>query len=161
MKKADFLSNILRVPLDLAMLMVAALGVYLVRTQALDAYWPVLFGPELSLQRFLWLAAGVAVLFVLVYAVTGLYAMKMRITKGQEAARIVVASSAAIMLVILTMFLRQALFNSRFLVVGYWGVAMVLVIAGRMALRIVQRRLMARHDIGVHRVLLIGNDEVT
>lgn len=161
MKRGDFILNILRVPLDVVMLLVAAIGVYGVRTRILDAYWPVLFGPELPLQRFIWLAVGVSALFVFVYASSGLYAMKLRMTRGQEVLRIIIASSAAIMLVILFIFLRQALFNSRFLVVGYWGLAMVMVVLGRLCFRFVQRRLIARYGIGAHRVLLIGNDQVT
>jgi exopolysaccharide biosynthesis polyprenyl glycosylphosphotransferase len=63
--------------------------------------------------------------------------------------------------VILVIFLRQELFNSRFLVVGYWAAATVAAVAGRLSLRLLQRRLIVRYDIGVHRVLLIGNDGVT
>lgn len=161
MKRADFIFNILRVPLDAVMLMAGAIGVYLLRTKVLDTYWPVLFGPELPFQRFIVLAALVSLFVIFVYAVSGLYAMKLRMTRGQEMGRIIIASSAAIMLVVLVIFLRQALFNSRFLVVGYWVAAMTAVMIGRMVLRVVQRRLLAHYGIGVHRVLLIGNDEVT
>jgi len=160
-KKADFISNILRVPLDLVMLIGAGIVTYVVRTSILDAFWPVLFGPDFPLERFLWLVLIVAALCVVVYALSGLYGMKLRMTKVQEAARIIVASSAAIMVVVLAIFLRQELFNSRFLVVGYWITATVAVITGRVVLRTVQRCLMIRYGIGVHRVLLIGADGVT
>lgn len=161
MKKGDFILNIIRVPLDFAMLLLAGVATYRLRTDILDAYRPVLFGPDLPLGRFFWLVLIVAGLFMILYAVSGLYAMKLRMTKGQEVMRVILASSAAILVVILTIFLRQELFNSRFLVVGYWALATLCAASGRMLLRIVQRRLMARYSIGVHRVLLIGNDEVT
>lgn len=161
MKRSDFILNILRVPLDLAMLVAGAAGVYLLRTQVLDAYWPVLFGPELPFHRFVILAGSVSLFVVLVYAFSGLYAMKLRMTRGQEVARIIVASSAAVMLVIVIIFLRQELFNSRFLVMGYWIASMLAVMIGRTALRMIQRRLMSQYGIGAQRVLLIGNDEVT
>lgn len=161
MKKGDFAFNVLRVPFDFAMLAAAGLAAYAVRIRILASYRPVLFGPDLPLERFIWLALGVSALFVLVYALSGLYAMKLRMNRVQEAARIVVSSSAAIMVVILFIFLRQTLFNSRFLVVGYWALATVFVLVGRSFLRWLHRRLMVRYDLGVHRVLLIGNDEVT
>jgi exopolysaccharide biosynthesis polyprenyl glycosylphosphotransferase len=161
MKKGDFILNLIRVPLDLAMLVLAGIATYRLRTDILDAYRPVMFALDLPLARFIGLVLAVAALFMIVYAVAGLYAMKLRMTKGQEVTRIILASSAAILAVVLTIFLRQELFNSRFLVVGYWALATFCVVVGRMLLRIVQRRLMSRYSIGIHRILLIGNDEVT
>jgi exopolysaccharide biosynthesis polyprenyl glycosylphosphotransferase len=161
MKKGDFIFNILRVPLDFVVLVGAGVAIYVVRTQLLDAWRPVLFGPELPLERFTMLTLEVSVLFVLVYAASGLYAMKLRMTVPQEAARVVVASSAAMMVIILIIFLRAEAFNSRFLVLGYWVLAMLAVVLGRLFFRMLFRRLTARYDLGTHRVLLIGNDEVT
>ncbi len=161
MKKGDFVFNVLRVPLDFLVLVGAGVAIYILRTRILDAWRPVLFGPQLPLDRFVWLVLGVSALFVLVYAASGLYAMKLRMTIPQETARIMVASSAAMMIVILVIFIRAEAFNSRFLVLGYWVLATAMIVTGRVLLRSVQRRLMARYDIGVHRVLLIGNDRVT
>ncbi len=161
MKRGDFIFTILRVPVDFAMLVGAGIAVYVLRTRVLDALRPVLFGPQLPLGRFVVLTLIVAALFVAIYAVSGLYAMKLRLTIPQESARILVASSAAMMLVILVIFMRAEAFNSRFLVLGYWICAMLAVIIGRVALRGVFRRLTVRYDLGTHRVLLIGNDAVT
>ena len=161
MKRGDFIFNILRVPLDFAMLVGAGIVTYLLRTDVLGALRPVLFGPELPLARFFWLTIGVSTLFVLVYAISGLYAMKLRMTVPQEATRVVVASSAAMMMVILVIFMQATAFNSRFLVLGYWVIAMAMVILGRFLLRKIFARLTARYGLGAHRVLLIGNDAVT
>lgn len=161
MKRGDFIFNILRVPFDFVMLVGAGIATYALRTQVLDAVRPVLFGPELPLGRFLWLTIIVSALFVLVYAASGLYAMKLRITVPQEATRIIVASSAAMMMVILVIFVRAEAFNSRFLVLGYWVLAMGAVVLGRLFMRMVYRRLTVRYNLGAHRVVLIGNDTVT
>ena len=161
MKKGDFIFNVLRVPLDFIVLVAAGVAIYILRTQILDAWRPVLFSPQLPMERFFLLVIGVSALFVLMYAASGLYSMKLRMTATQESARIAVASSAAMMIVILIIFVRAEAFNSRFLVIGYWVLATVMVVAGRFLLRTVQRRLMARYDIGVHRILLIGKDRVT
>lgn len=161
MKKGDFIFNVLRVPLDFLVLVAAGVAIYLLRTHVLDTWRPVLFGPELPLDRYVWLVLAVSGFFVLVYAVSGLYAMKLRMTVPQETARILVASSAAMMIVILLIFIRAAAFNSRFLVIGYWVLATAMIVVGRLLLRTLQRRLMARYDVGIHRILLIGNDRVT
>lgn len=161
MKRADFIFNILRVPVDFIILVGAGVATYVVRTHLLDAWRPVLFGPELPFGRYVGLALIVSALFVLVYAVSGLYAMKLRMTVPQETARIIISSSAAMMMVILVIFIRAEAFNSRFLVLGYWVFATSAVVCGRFLLRIVFRRLTARYDLGAHRVLLIGNDGVT
>lgn len=161
MKRGDFIFNILRVPLDFLMLVGAGITTYVLRTQVLDTLRPVLFGPELPLGRFTGMLMAVSVLFVLVYAVSGLYAMKLHMTLPQEATRIIVSSSAAMMVVILVIFMRAAAFNSRFLVLGYWIFATGAVVVGRVILRSIYRRLTAYYDVGAHRVLLIGNDSVT
>jgi len=161
MKRGEVVFNVLRVPLDFVLLVLAGLVVYGLRVRVLDAWRPVLFGPELPLTRYLWLLLAVSVLFVLVYAVSGLYAMKRRMTRTEEASRVVVASSAAILVVILVIFLRQELFNSRFLIVGYWLVATACVLSGRLLIRSIWRRLLSANAAAAQRVLLVGNDEVT
>jgi exopolysaccharide biosynthesis polyprenyl glycosylphosphotransferase len=153
--------TVLRVPLDFLMLVGAGIGTYFIRTEILDAWRPVLFGPQLPLDRYAILVISVSVLFVIVYALSGLYGMKLRLTAPQEAARVIVASSAAMMIVILVIFLRAEAFNSRFLVLGYWGLAMSAAVIGRLVLRVLFRRLTAQYGVGAHRVLLIGNDAVT
>lgn len=153
--------TVVRVPFDFSMLVLAGIGIYIIRTQLLDAWRPVLFGPQLPLSRFALLSVGVAIWFVLVYAASGLYAMKLRMSIAQEFARVCVASSAAIMAVILIIFLRAEAFNSRFLVLGYWALATLAVVCGRLLLRVLFRNLTARYGLGAQRVLLIGNDTVT
>ncbi len=160
MKRGDVIFNVLRVPVDFALLLGAGVVVYVLRTQILDVWRPVLFGPELPFARYIGLVAIVSGLFVCSYATSGLYSMKLRMSRLQEAARVVVASAAAIMVIVMVIFLRQELFNSRFLVVGYWATATTAVIAGRLTLSMLYRRSLARNSARAHRVLLIGDDEV-
>lgn len=160
MRRADVIFNVLRVPVDFVLLVAAGLMVYVFRTQVLDVWRPVLFGPQLPPDRYFGLVLAVSGLFIASYAISGLYAMKLRMTRLQEVSRVVVASSAAIMLVIMVIFLRQELFNSRFLIVGYWVAATFTVAAGRLSLRAFYRRIMTKNGTGAHRLLLVGNDVV-
>ncbi|HUO75348.1 MAG TPA: sugar transferase [Candidatus Paceibacterota bacterium] len=161
MKKGDIVANVLRVPVDFALLVGAGVFVYVVRTQALASWRPVLFSLDLPFTRFMGLTLVVSGLFVVIYAFSGLYSMKRRMTQPEEMARVTIASAAAIMAVVMVIFLQQSLFNSRFLVVGYWVTATVWVIVGRACFRLAYRHAMARTGIGAHRVLLIGADEVS
>jgi exopolysaccharide biosynthesis polyprenyl glycosylphosphotransferase len=161
MKKADFVFNILRAPVDFGALVGAGIATYALRIRVLDAWRPVQFSVELPFAQFAPILLIVAGMFVLVYALAGLYAMRMRISRAQEAARIIVASSGAMMLVLLVIFLRAELFNSRFLVVGFWAVAMLCVISGRLMLRALFGALLVHWRVGMSRVLLIGNDAMT
>jgi len=161
MKKADLFFNVARLPMDFVMLVAAGIATYLLRTQILDVYRPVFFEFNLPLLVYLPLVVGVALLFIGMFAISGLYSMRVRTTITSEFLKIIVASSAAIMVLIVYIFLRQELFNSRFLVLGGWILAMLFVIIGRIIIRQAQRYALARQGFGKHRLLVIGDDEVS
>lgn len=160
MKKADLFFNVIRLPVDLGMLMLAGLTAYLLRTQVLASLRPVYFQLNLPLFSYLSLVAVVALVFVGTYAVSGLYSMKFRIGKAEEFLKIAIASSAGVMLVIIFIFLRQELFNSRFLVLGAWILAIFFVGLGRLLIRHFQNIAVTRYGFGIQRAVLIGNDAV-
>lgn len=160
MKKSDLFFNTLRLPVDFVMLLLAGVTTYLLRTEILSAFRPVYFEFNLPLVHFFYLVTGVALLFAGLYAISSLYSMRYRMSWLQECARVFVASSAGIMLVIIYIFLRQELFNSRFLVLGGWLMAIVFVCLGRLLVRFLRQVMVGRYDFGIHRVLLIGDDEL-
>jgi exopolysaccharide biosynthesis polyprenyl glycosylphosphotransferase len=159
-KKADLFFNVIRLPVDFGMLLLAGLSAYLLRTHILASLRPVYFQLNLPLVSYLSLVAVVALVFLGAYAVSGLYSMKNRIGKAEELLKVMVASSAGIMLVIVFIFLQQALFNSRFLVLGAWILAIVFVAIGRLLVRYFQHVAVTRYDFGIQRAVLIGNDEL-
>jgi len=161
MRSREFAFNVLRVPVDFGALVLAGLFTYVLRTEVLDAWWPVLFSFNLPLSRYSLLVVAISLLLVGAYAVSGLYSMRVRLSFMEELSRVFVATSAGVMGVILFIFLRQELFNSRFLLVGFWFVAFTFVSCGRLVFRHVYRYLMSRYGWGRHRVLLIGDDTVT
>ncbi|MEK9158241.1 MAG: sugar transferase [Patescibacteria group bacterium] len=160
MKKADLFFNVVRLPVDFVMLFLAGLSAYLLRTQFLSGFRPVYFQLNLPLISYLSLVSIVALVFILAYAISGLYSMKFRIGKAEELLKIIVASSAGVMIVIIFIFLRQELFNSRFLVVGAWVLAVVFVSLGRLLVRYFQHVAVVKYDFGIQRVVLIGGDEI-
>lgn len=159
-KKADLFFNVIRLPVDFGMLLLAGLSAYLLRTQVLASLRPVYFELNLPLVSYLSLVAVVSLVFIGAYAISGLYSMKNRIGKAEELLKVMVASSAGIMLVIVYIFLQQALFNSRFLVLGAWILAIVFVAVGRLLIRYFQHVAVTRYDFGIQRAVLIGNDDL-
>jgi len=160
MKKADLFFNVLRLPMDFAMLLLAGVFTYLMRTELLSSIRPVLFEFNLPLVRYFYIVLAVSFIFLGAYAISGLYSMKTRIGRGEEFSKILVASSAGVMVIIVYIFLKQELFNSRFLVLGAWFIAVLFVSIGRQIIRFIQIYSVSKYNFGTHKLLLIGGDTV-
>ena len=160
MKKADLFFNVLRLPMDFLMLLAAGATTYIFRTEILRTFRPVLFEFNLPLVKYLYLVIFVSVLFIVSYAISGLYSMRVRMGIAEEFSKILVASSAAIMTIIVYIFLRQELLNSRFLVLGGWFFAILFVFLGRILVRYLQVFFVSKYDFGIHKIMVVGNDQV-
>lgn len=159
MRKSDLFFNVLRLPVDFFMLIGAGIATYFLRTELFSAFRPVLFEFSLPFLKFFYLVVLVSVIFIITYVLSGLYSMKVRMRMFEEFARILLASSAGILTVIIYIFLRQELFDSRFLVLGGWFFAVLFVCFGRLAVRYVQAVAVAKYGFGAHKILVVGNDE--
>ncbi len=91
---------------------------------------------------------------VIVFALSGLYAMRpYRI--ADETIRLIVASSASIAVVLGIAFFSRQLFDSRFIVLAAWILSIVFLVIERVTVRLLQRTLRTL-GIGVMRVAIIG-----
>ncbi|OGN13807.1 MAG: hypothetical protein A3J47_01545 [Candidatus Yanofskybacteria bacterium RIFCSPHIGHO2_02_FULL_43_22] len=160
MKKSELYFNVLRLPVDFVMLILAGVSTYFLRTEILFVFRPVLFEFNLPFAKYLYLVLFVSLLFTGSYAVSGLYSLKSRRGFFDELIKIVVASSAGTMLVIIYIFLRQELFDSRFLVLGSWFFAIIFVFVGRILVSRIQKFYVVKRNFGIHNVMVIGNDEL-
>lgn len=142
------------------MLIIAGISTYFLRTEMLSAFRPVLFEFNLPFYKYFYLVLFVSLVFVVSYAVSGLYSLKIRRGVFDELLKITVASSAGIMIVIIYIFLRQELFDSRFLVLGGWFFAIVSVFIGRLLVSLLQKYYVTRRNFGVHNVIIVGDDEL-
>lgn len=142
------------------MLLAAGLATYLLRTEILDAFRPVLFEFNLPLEKYFLLVVGTSLILLTAYAISGLYSLKAR-GIVEEFFRILIASSAGIMGIIVFIFLRQELFNSRFLILGGWFFAVFFVMTGRIIIRRLQNFFVSRYNVGVHKVMIIGDDHIS
>ena len=161
MKRSELIFSVLLVPVDYIMLVLAGVATYLIRTNVIDALRPVAFAAKLPFEKYLLTVVVAAAVFVLMYAFSGLYSLRATRRFLEEFGRIAIASSAGLMVVIIFIFLRAELFNSRFLVLGAWVMGIIFVALGRWIMRRLQRWLVISRGLGAHRVLVIGDDEIT
>ena len=159
MRKADLIFNAIRLPVDFLMLVLAGIVNYLSRTKLLSFFRPAYFEFNLPITNYIYLVIFVSFIFIGSYAVSGLYSMKNRMGKTEEFLKIIVASSAGIMIIIVYIFLRQELFNSRFLVLGGWFFGIIFVFLGRLLVRKFQLYSTFHYGFGVYKTMIIGNDE--
>jgi exopolysaccharide biosynthesis polyprenyl glycosylphosphotransferase len=162
MKRSNIIFTAWLVPMDYLMLILAGLAAYYIRTSQLVSQWrPVLFDLELPFFSYFVLLLIVAAFWLVVFALSGLYEMGKSRKPIEEFFKIAIASSAGLMAVIVYIFISGKLFNSRFIVLAAWMLAIFFVFFGRLALRFIRRYLVGNRDYGIERVLIIGNDKVT
>lgn len=153
MKRVDLAFAAASVPLDYLAFLTAALAAYGLRyANAFATLRPVTF--TLTLSDYLRIAVPIGIVLVLVFAVAGLYTIRSR-RLAIEASRIFLATSAGFALVLAIAFFSRTLFESRFIMLAAWGLAILFVGLERLVLRLVQRALRSL-GAGVTNVAIIG-----
>lgn len=161
MKRSELFFDAIRLPVDFLACFAAGLFAYWIRVSPLvRQVRPVLFEPDLPFGEYLTLVGAVSFFTLIVFATLGLYTMKATLRMVEEFSRIIAGISLALFGVIFWMFIRAELFNSRFILVVAWILAILLVAGGRVVIRRLQRRLL-RQGMGVHRVALVGQSPIT
>jgi exopolysaccharide biosynthesis polyprenyl glycosylphosphotransferase len=153
MKRSELIITAVLVPVDFCLVFLAGLTAYNLRFGWLLAVRPAVL--EMKLQGYMLLDLAFAAIFVVVFAMAGLYAIAGGRRLKFELARLFVASAGAVMAAIVVVFFRGELFSSRFIVLAAWGFAFLYVAIGRIAVRLFQR-LLLKYGIGAHRLILIG-----
>ncbi|MBI4437504.1 sugar transferase [Candidatus Uhrbacteria bacterium] len=153
MKRSELAFTLALVPFDFFALIAASTVAFFARyLPAFTQIRPVIF--NLNLESYLAVAAPTAILFLLVFALTGLYSTR-RSSIGRELSHIALACSASMALVFAISFFSRVLFESRFIALAGWGLAILFVALERLVMRGLQRSLL-RFGIGTHRVVVIG-----
>lgn len=162
MKKSELIFTAALVPMDYAMLILAGLAAYWLRTSALVAEWrPVLFGVNLPLEKYLGLVALIALFMLVIFALTGLYEIRRVSGNLEDFARILIGTSAGLAVIIIYSFIRREWFDSRFLIFAAWLLAIFSVALGRIFARAIQKFLLLRYNFGVHNIIVIGGDKIS
>lgn len=159
MKKSELFFTAILVPVDFLMVVLAAIVTYFLRfTGQVVEIRPIKF--DLPLQQYIVLIALVAPVWLIIFALLGLYNPKKKRRFVDDLYSVFVGVSTGAMGIVLYIFLRAELFSSRFLVLVTWSLAIMFVVFGRSLVRFIQQRLY-RYGYGAHRVALIGQTSAT
>ncbi|MBN1325620.1 sugar transferase [Candidatus Falkowbacteria bacterium] len=158
MKKTGLIFTILLVPIDFLMLVLAAVSAYYLRVGSLVAeIRPVIY--TLKLSEYLSYAFLVAIIWLIIFALAGLYRIG-RPKLNEEIAKIFLACSTGILTIIVAIFLQRELFSSRFIILAAWAFAVIYVTIGRIIIFEIQKSLLMK-GVGAINIILIGNDKNT
>ncbi|KKW33406.1 MAG: Undecaprenyl-phosphate glucose phosphotransferase [Candidatus Uhrbacteria bacterium GW2011_GWA2_52_8d] len=153
MKRSELTFTLALVPFDYLALLAAGIAAYFSRFHpAFTSIRPVIF--DLTLQGYLKVVTPMVIVFVLVFTASGLYSVTRR-SIASELSRIVLACSASMALVFAITFFSRVLFESRWIAIAGWGLAIVFVALERLVVRALQRSLL-RLEVGTHRIVIIG-----
>ncbi len=157
MKRSELFFSAVQVPVDYAMIILASLTAFAIRDipQVISAL-PKLY--NFSFNTYLDVTFVIGGLFVIVYALEGLYDIRSTRKFWQEAFKVFSATSLGLVIIIVTIFLKREWFSSRFIILAGWMFAVVYVTFARYLLQKFQKWLVAKRGIGVHRVMLIGTN---
>ncbi|MCU0679003.1 MAG: sugar transferase, partial [Planctomycetes bacterium] len=159
MKKSELFFSFLLVPLDFLMIVLAGVTAYSIRfSEFTTEIRPAIF--DLPFTSYLHIVLAVAALWALIFALAGLYNIRGAGNIVEEFYRVVLACSTGLVAIVVLIFLRRELFDSRFIVLAGYVLAIFYISLSRSLIRFLQRYLY-RHDIGVHKVVLVGNSKTT
>lgn len=154
MKRSELIVSVSLLPVDYLMVVLAGIASYYAR------YWepikeirPVIF--NLPFWSFMNWVVILAFIWLVVFALAGLYAMRGTTRAIDEISKIVLGCSAAVAGLMFVFFFSRSLFDSRFIILAVWFFSIIFIIIGRGLVRMIQKQLY-RFNIGVHRVVVIG-----
>ncbi len=155
MKKSELFFSAIQVPVDFAMIILASLTAFALRNvPEIIAFRPKLY--NYPFESYLKIVLIVALLFIFIYAIEGLYVIRSTRKFWKEFLKVFSATSIALVIIIVTIFLKREWFSSRFVILSGWVFVVMYVVIARYIIQLIQKWLLREKGIGVHRVLLIG-----
>jgi exopolysaccharide biosynthesis polyprenyl glycosylphosphotransferase len=159
MKKSELFFSFVLVPLDFLMILAAGISAYNLRyAEFVQNLRPVIF--NLQFGTYLQILVVIALLWLVVFSLSGLYNIRGVKKFAAEIYQIILACSTGFMLIVILIFIRRELFDSRFIILIGWILAIIYISFSRGIIRLIQR-LLFKKGIGVHKIVLVGNSKTT
>lgn len=159
MKKTELFFSTLFIPVDLLMLFLAGLSAYYLRFSNWSiSIRPIIF--DLPFSEYFKPLVFVVFTWLVILAIAGLYRIRSARKLARELQIIFLACSTGLAIVAIVIFFQRELFDSRFIVLMGWFLAVVYLSLAHAFVRWLQRRLFV-YGIGVHKVILVGNSKTT
>lgn len=156
MKKADFILNIVLVPIDFILVFLAAITAYYVRfSESVAAIRPVVF--ELPFSDYLSLVLKVSLFAILIFALNGFYTMRSK-KLIKEFPKILIGVSMVLIFIVLGSFWQREIFESRFIILFAWGLAVLYLGLARIFITFI-RNVFFQKGYGLSNVIVLGSEE--
>jgi exopolysaccharide biosynthesis polyprenyl glycosylphosphotransferase len=155
-KRSELLFSIIMVPLDFLALMAAFVVAYIIRVRLSGR--PVAY--PIAPIEFLQIILIVLPVWILIFALSGLYNQSSLRGRLDEMGKVFVAVSGGVMFTILLDFVQtKPLFPSKSVPVYAYGLGLLFVITARIVVGALQKWLF-NFGIGVHNAVIIGSGEL-
>lgn len=157
MKKTELVFNIISIPVDAVMLLLAGIASFYLRQNSIELVGPIRY--SLELKDFINVVYSLVPVLIVIFGALGLYNLRGTRKFTKEFAKILEGVSLGLLIVMLLFFFDQTIFPSRFIILATWGLGIVLVVLGRLILKQIQE-FMFKRGIGLHKLVLINGDHV-
>jgi exopolysaccharide biosynthesis polyprenyl glycosylphosphotransferase len=155
-KRSELLFSLILVPVDYLALVAAFVAAYIYRVKIIAT--PV--AHPVDSVTYLKFALFLLPIWILIFALAGLYNQSSQRGRLGELGKIFVAVSGGVMFTILLDFLQRVpLFPSKSIPIYAYGFGLLFVSLARIMVRAVQRGLF-NYGIGVYRILIIGSGDL-
>lgn len=155
MKKFEIYFNIALVFIDFLMIYIAGTFTFFFRhSNLIQSFKPAAF--EIPYNQFLTSLILTAVLWIIVFAFNGLYNLKVTRSVTEEIFKVLSASLIVFALIATFLMLSRTLFDSRFIIILGWILAVLAIMFFRVAVKKLQQYLVGKYNFARHNVLLVG-----
>jgi exopolysaccharide biosynthesis polyprenyl glycosylphosphotransferase len=159
MNKSKLILTIIKIPLDFVMIILAGITAYSLRFLPIfTSIKPIYF--TFTLREYLLLLLMGACFTIVIFAFAGLYQTK-HFKSIEEIFHIIVATAGSLLVINFSAYLSQVFFESRFILIFTWALSAIFVILGRNILKLIQHILIKYYQIGLHKMIVIGESNAT
>ncbi len=153
MKKLELVFTAILVPFDYLVLLLSGTLAYFLRFESfVTEIRPVVF--EMKYSDFLNVLALASLAWIIVFAFSGLYTIERRgILKNIT--KIIIACSAATLLIVVAFFFNFQLFNSRLIILTGWILSIIFISIDRILIHYI-KKIFYKKGLGVRKVVIIG-----
>jgi len=158
MKRFELTFAFIQLPLDYLMLILAGFTAYSLRfTSLVTSIRPILF--NLSWEKYWPIVLLAAAGWILIFAFSGLYSADPNRKLAKELNKVFFACATGFSAITIYVFFTLQKFDSRFLVLASWIIAIIYVSLARTILRLL-KILFYRLGIGLRRTVIIGTQSI-
>ncbi len=159
MKKFELTFAFIQLPLDYLMIVLAGITAYALRfTSFTKNIRPVLF--NLPWEKYWPLVLLTALGWVIIFALSGLYNTGSNRKLAGDLTRVILAASTGFAAITIYVFFTLQKFDSRFLVLAGWILAMIYICVGRIIMNGL-KKLLHRAGFGLRKTVIIGKEIIS